>query len=239
LHDEQQHRALEQAQVLRDGLLHALSHELSAPLASIEANVATLLEVDTAWSSEARRAVLVGFEHDVRRMTRLVTNLVDLRRLESGLLSVHVDDVDLAELIDRILGSIDVEEHTVDVDVPESLPLLMTDRALLRRVLINVVGNAIRFSPRDRPIRISACLSGPLVQVLVIDRGPGIDEAQRATLIASSSELYEEPTEAGIALTASAGFLRPLGGQLRFEDTPGGGLTVCIELLHDMTDHAT
>jgi two-component system sensor histidine kinase KdpD len=239
LHDEQQHRALEQAQVLRDGLLHALSHELSAPLAIIEANVASLLETDTAWSSEARRSVLVGFEHDVQRITRLVTNLVDLRRLESGLLTVHVDDVDLSELIDRILGNTDVDNHTFDVDVPESLPLLMTDRALLKRVIINVVGNAIRFSPRERPIRISACLSGPLVQILVIDRGPGIDEAQRATLIASSSELYEEPSEAGIALTASAGFLGPLGGQLRFEDTPGGGLTVCIELLHDMTERAT
>jgi two-component system sensor histidine kinase KdpD len=112
----------------------------------------------------------------------------------------------------------------------------MTDRALLKRVIINVVGNAVRFSPRERPIRISACLSGPLVQILVIDRGPGIDVARRATLIASSSELYEEPSEAGIALTASAGFLQPLGGQLRFEDTPGGGLTVCIELSHDMTD---
>jgi two-component system sensor histidine kinase KdpD len=152
---------------------------------------------------------------------------------------VHVDDVDLSELVDRILANIDVEEHTVDVDIPEDLPLIMTDRALLKRVMINVVGNAIRFSPRERPIRISACLSGPLVQILIIDRGPGIDEAQRATLIASSSELYEETTEAGIALTASAGFLRPLGGQLRFEDTPGGGLTVCVELLHDMTDRTT
>jgi two-component system sensor histidine kinase KdpD len=236
LHDEQQQRALDQAQVLRDGLLHALSHELSAPLASIEANVASLLESDTAWSSEARRAALEGFEHDVRRMTRLVTNLVELRRLESGLLAVHIDDVDLSELVDRILGSIDTQDHTFDVDIPENLPLLMTDRALLRRAIINVVDNAIRFSPLERPIRISACLSGPFVQMLVIDRGPGIVEAQRATLIAPSSELYEESGEAGIALTSTAGFLRPLGGQLRFDDTPGGGLTVCIELLHDMTE---
>jgi two-component system sensor histidine kinase KdpD len=235
LRDEQQQRALAQTDALRNGLLHALSHELSTPLASIEDDVTSLLKTDVAWSPEARRVVLVGLERDVRRMTRLVTNLVELRRLEAGLVTARIDDVDLRELIDRVLESIDVEGHTFDIDVPDDLPLLMTDLGLLRRVLVNVVGNAVRFSPKGAPIRISAAWAGRFVELLVIDRGPGIDVEKRAKLIAPKGELYDEESLAGIGLSASAGFLEPLGGQLRFDDTPGGGLTVCIELLQDMT----
>ena len=233
--EQRQQQALAQAEALRNGLLHALSHELSTPLASIEADVTSLLKPDVNWSPEARRRMLVGLERDVRRMTQLVTNLVDLRRLEAGLVTVRVDDVDLRELIDRVLQKIDVDGHPIDIDVPDDLPLVMTDRALLRRVLVNVVGNAVLFSPRGEPIRISAGLAGRFVQVLVIDRGPGVDRERMKTLIAAPGRLYDESSVAGIGLSASAGFLEPLGGQLRFEDTPGGGLTVSIELLQDMT----
>ncbi len=233
--EQRQQQALAQAEALRNGLLHALSHELSTPLASIEADVTSLLKPDATWSPEARRGMLVALERDVRHMTQLVTNLVDLRRLEAGLVTARVDDVDLRELIERVLQKIDLEGHPIDIDVPDDLPLVMTDRALLRRVLVNVVGNAVRFSPRVEPIRISAGLAGRFVQVLVIDRGPGVDGERLKTLIAAPGRLYDEPSVAGIGLSASAGFLVPLGGQLRFEDTPGGGLTVSIELLQDMT----
>jgi two-component system sensor histidine kinase KdpD len=235
LHDEQQQRALAQADALRNGLLHALSHELSTPLASIEAGVTSLLKPDVTRTPSARRGILVGLERDVRRLTRLVANLVDLRRLEAGLVTATVDDVDLKEVLDHLLDSVEFDGQSFDVDVPDDLPLLMTDRALLKRVIVNVVGNAVRFSPPGEPVRISACQTGRFVQLLVIDRGPGIAKEQRATLIAAQGQLYDEPSIAGIALTASAGFLKPLGGQLRFEDTPGGGLTVSIELLQDMT----
>ena len=233
--EQRQQQALAQAEALRNGLLHALSHELSTPLASIEADVTSMLKPDVNWSPESRRGMLVGLERDVRHMTQLVTNLVDLRRLEAGLVTARVDDVDLRELIERVLQKIDADGHPIDIDVPDDLPLVMTDRALLRRVLVNVVGNAVRFSPRGEPIRISAGRAGRFVQVLVIDRGPGVDRERMKTLIAAPGRLYDEPSVAGIGLSASAGFLVPLGGQLRFEDTPGGGLTVSIELLQDMT----
>jgi two-component system, OmpR family, sensor histidine kinase KdpD len=235
MHDEQQQRALAQTDALRSGLLHALSHELGSPLASIEADVHSLLKTDVTWSPQARHGVLVGLERDVRRMTRLIANLVDLRRLEAGKVTAQIIDVDLAELLDQILAGIDDEGHSFDIDVPEDLPLLMTDRGLLRRVIVNVVTNALRFSPENVPIRISAAWTGDFVELLVIDQGPGIDEDRRATLIAPEGQLYDDQFDAGIGLTASAGFLKPLGGHLRFEDTPGGGLTVCIEVLQDMT----
>ena len=238
IHDEQQQRALAQTEALRTGLLHALSHELGAPLASIEADVQSLLKTDVTWSSQARQGVLVGLERDVRRMTRVIANLVDLRRLEAGKVTAQIDDVDLGELIEQVLNSINIDAHPFDVDIPEDLPLLMTDRGLLRRVIVNVVTNALRFSPEHEPIRISAAWTGKFVELLVIDRGPGIDEDQRAKLIAAEGQLYDEQFDAGIGLTATAGFLKPLGGQLRFEDTPGGGLTVSIELLQDMTSPA-
>ena len=238
-HDEQQQRALVQAEALRSGLLHALSHELSAPLALIEADVTSLLKTNVTWSPEARRKVLVGLERDVRRMTRLITNLVDLRRLEAGLVDAKVERVDLQELIDEAIATLDAGDQVFDVDLAPDLAPLITDAALLSRVLVNVLDNAVRFGPVGSPIRISAGQSGEFVEVLVIDRGPGVDEAAKERLIAPSGQLNDEESVAGIALTVSAGFLKPLGGELRFEDTPGGGLTVCIELLRDATMHST
>jgi two-component system sensor histidine kinase KdpD len=235
LYDEQQQRALVQTDALRNGLLHALSHELSTPLSSIEAEVSSLLKSNVTWSPEARRKVLVGLERDVRRMTRLVANLVDLRRLEAGMVHSMAKRVDLKVLVDEALASLDVVDQDFDIDVPDDLPAMNTDETLLKRVIINVVDNAMRFGPVGKPIRLSAGTNGQFIELLVIDRGPGIDEAERARLIAPAGQIYDEETAAGIGLTVCAGFLKPLGGQLRFEDTPGGGLTVCIELLKDMS----
>jgi two-component system sensor histidine kinase KdpD len=143
--------------------------------------------------------------------------------------------VDLKVLINEALATLDVGDQDFDIDVPDDLPALNTDGTLLKRVIVNVVDNAIRFGPVSKPIRLSAGTNGQFIELLVIDRGPGIDEAQRARLIAPGGQIYDEETAAGIGLTVCAGFLKPLGGELRFEDTPGGGLTVCIELLKDMT----
>jgi two-component system sensor histidine kinase KdpD len=235
LRDEQEQRALVQAEALRNGLLHAISHELSAPLALIEADVTSLLKTNVTWSPEARRRVLMGLERDVRRMTRLIANLVDLRRLEAGLVGTNARSVNLKELIDGAISTLDVADQVFDVDVAPDLATLTTDGVLLSRVLVNVLDNAVRFSPVGSPIRISVGQTGKFVEILVIDRGPGIDEEMRERLIVPSGQLYDEESVAGIALTASAGFLKSLGGELRFEDTPGGGLTVCIELLRDVS----
>jgi two-component system sensor histidine kinase KdpD len=108
--------------------------------------------------------------------------------------------------------------------------LLTTDPDLLERVIANVVSNACEFSPEDQVVRLSAGLTSSGIELLVIDRGPGTREAERRI---PKAQLEEETSE-DIGLSVASGFITLLGGELRFEDTPGGGLTVVIELSQDL-----
>jgi two-component system sensor histidine kinase KdpD len=101
-------------------------------------------------------------------------------------------------------------------------------------VIATIVSNACRFSPSDRPVRISAGVVGIFVEILVIDRGPGVPEAERVRILAPFEGLDGEGDGAGLGLAVAARLVSLLGGQLRFEDTPGGGLTVSIEFLQDL-----
>jgi two-component system sensor histidine kinase KdpD len=105
----------------------------------------------------------------------------------------------------------------------------------VQRVIANVVSNACRFGPVDRPVLIKAGVVGDRIELLVIDRGPGMSAAQRDVVLAPFDRLSGDQLNAGLNLTVASGFMQVLGGRLHFEDTPGGGLTVAIELSLDGT----
>jgi two-component system sensor histidine kinase KdpD len=112
----------------------------------------------------------------------------------------------------------------------DDLPGFITDPVLAERVIAVVLHNACRFNPVDQPVRINAGVSGGFVQILVIDRGPGIPPAKRAAILAPVRRRNDDQSGADLGLAVASGFAELLGGHLRFEDTPGGGLTVVIEL---------
>ena len=128
------------------------------------------------------------------------------------------------------LASVDTGGRAVEVKLDEALPMVMTDPVLSQRVVANVLSNACRFSPKDQPVVIKGGIVAGALELLVIDRGPGMTEAQRATVLAPFDHLSGEQMNAGLNLTVASGFIRLLGGRLHFEDTPGGGLTVAVEL---------
>lgn len=227
-------RALVEADSLRSGLLRAVAHDLQPPLESMEANISSLLQPDATSSIEQRQELLGAIEHEVQRLTRLETNLLDALRLESGVVTPLPRSITVVDLVANALETIDTGGRSLDVDLPDDLPLLRTDPDLAESVIANVVSNACRYSPSDRPVRINAGVAGQYVELLVIDRGPGIPQANRATILAPFQRHNVEQSGAGLGLTVAAGFVSLLGGQLRFEDTPGGGLTVAIELLREM-----
>lgn len=223
-------RALAETDELRTGLLRAVSHDLRTPLATIEANVSSLLQRDVTWSSEEQQSFLISIEREVHRLTRLITNLLDASRLEAGVVSPREIQVELDDLVASALETIDTQGRRLDIDIPEGLPRLTTDPDLYERVLANVVSNACRFNPEDQSVRIRAGVSPGSIDLLVIDCGPGIRAALRDRLVAPFQRLNDEGTGAGLGLAVASGFIHLLGGALRFEDTPGGGLTVVIEL---------
>lgn len=221
-------RALEETDALRTSLLRAVSHDLRTPLATIEANVSTLLAQDVTWSAGDQHGFLVIIEKEVHRLTRLVTNLLDAGRLEAGVVTPRAVGVEIDDLIASALETIDTLGRTLRIEVPDALPSVVTDPDLYERVIANVISNACRFSPRNEPVRIRAGVDSTTLDLLVVDRGPGIDPLMVERIVAPFQRLGDDASGAGLGLTVATGFIELLGGSIRFEDTPGGGLTVVI-----------
>lgn len=215
---------------MRAALLAAVSHDLRTPLASIKAGVTALLSVGAQIPASDRHALLVDVEEQTERLQSLIDNLLDMSRLDTGSLAVHLDLVALDELVPRAL--IAVPASAVDIDVPESLPLLRADAGLLERALANVVENAVRYNPADRQVRIVAEQVADALVLRVVDHGPGVPEDRKRQMFAAFQRLGDAPDGhgLGLGLAVAQGFVQAHGGTLEAEDTPGGGLTMVITL---------
>ena len=226
--DVAQLRVIAEAEALRSGLLRAVSHDLGGPLSAIQFKVTSLLDGSETAPAKVQRERLLAIGTEVQRLERLATNLVDVGRLETGSIKPRSVPASIDVLLDQALATVDKGGRTVDIDVAHDLPAFATDPELAERAIGIVVSNACRFSPSDRPVRITAGVTGDAIELLVIDRGPGIALARRAAIL-EPRQGFSEESGANLGLHVASGFVRLLGGDLRFEDTPGGGLTVILE----------
>jgi len=216
----------------RSALLAAVSHDLRSPLASAKASVTSLRSDRVQWSEEARAELLETADESLDRLTRLIENLLDMSRLEAGALGVSVAPVALDELVPLVLDALGPDGARVMVDVAETLPEANADAVLLERVLVNLLGNALRYSPPDLPPLIAASCHAGSVEIRVVDRGPGVPEEQRDRMFAPFQRLGDRDNSAGVGLglALSQGLTTAMGGTLSAEDTPGGGLTMTVTL---------
>lgn len=225
----------QEADELRTALLRAVSHDLRTPLAGIKASVTSLLARDVDWSEAQRDEFLSTIDTEADRLNRLVGNLLDMSRLQAGVLSLRRTVTIVDDVIANALASLPSVPASLTVRVPEELPLLDTDPDLLERAVANVIGNAVAWSPEGAPIDVTADVVGGRVHVRVVDRGPGISEAARRAATRPFQRLGDasnvvHPQGVGLGLAVASGFVRALDGELTLEDTPGGGLTVVIDL---------
>ncbi|MFI5036216.1 MAG: DUF4118 domain-containing protein [Acidimicrobiales bacterium] len=227
--DSAQFEALAEAAALRRAIFRTAATDLRGPLQEIQATVASLRGAGSAVAPGPEEQ-LHGIETRVVRLNRLVTNLVDAGRLEGGEVSAAPSKVSVTDLVREALEGVDTRDRIVDVETADESATVVTDRYLVERALANVITNACRFGPLDQPVRVRAGIVADLLEILVVDRGPGMPVAQRDVVLAPFQHLSGAQLNAGINLTVAAGFLQLLGGQLRFEDTPGGGLTVAVEV---------
>jgi two-component system sensor histidine kinase KdpD len=223
--------ALAEADYLRTAILRAVSHDLRTPLSSIKAAATSLLEADVEWSTDDRQDFLHTIDEETDRLNRLVGNLLDMSRLEAGAVHAQVQPVALEEVVPLALAGLGARERLV-VTVPETLPQVLADPALLERSLANLTANALRYSPVDRTVRVEAGAIGTRIDLRVIDSGPGVPPAQRDQVFEPFQRLGDNPTDAGVGLglAVARGFVRAMGGELELDDTPGGGLTAVISL---------
>lgn len=241
LRDVTRERELDRA---KSALLSAVSHELRTPLAGIKGYVSSLLAEDVEWDDETRREFLRIISQEADRLHRLVSNLLDMSRLEAGTLTIRRDVYHLSDLLARVLRVMDHGEHPLAVDIPSELPPVYVDAARIEVVLRNLLENALKYTPPGRPVRVRAYVSGEEMVVRVEDRGPGIPPEHRTRIF---DRFYRMPGVraggAGLGLAICKGFVEAHGGRIWVEDNPEGGaafvFTLPIHVRHLQFKEAT
>jgi two-component system, OmpR family, sensor histidine kinase KdpD len=220
---------------MRTALLAAVSHDLRTPLASAKAAVTSLRSPEVNWTAEDRDELLATADESLDRLTHLVDNLLDMSRLQAGALSLFPRPVGLDEIVSRALDNLDdrnAEARKITVDIPDALPEISVDPAILERVIVNLTENALRYSPKDKPPLLTASALGDRVELRVVDRGPGIPEEARDRMFVPFQRLgdTDNTTGVGLGLALSRGLTEAMGGSLTAEETPGGGLTMTVSV---------
>ncbi|MDY0908028.1 ATP-binding protein [Microbacterium sp. CFBP9034] len=217
---------------VRTALLSAVSHDLRRPLAAAVAAVGGLRAPGSHLSSEDRAELVATADESLSTLSALVTDLLDVSRVQAGVLAVSLAPVDAADVVLAALDELGAGPDEIELSLDEELPPLRADPVLLQRVLVNVLANAVRHSPEGRRVRVTSTARGPLAQVRVIDHGPGIAPERRDEMFAPFQRLgdTDNATGLGLGLALSKGFTEGMGGTLTPEDTPGGGLTMVISL---------
>jgi two-component system sensor histidine kinase KdpD len=224
---------MEASERLRDALLAAVGHDLRTPLASATAAVTSLRSRDVTWSEDEREELLATADESLSRLATLVSDLLDLSRLRAGVLSVLRQTLWLDELLPPVLDELGPEAAKVVVDLPEQLPAVVGDAALVMRVLVNVIGNALRHAPTDAdPPELRGQENGDCVELHVIDHGAGVPARDRERIFSPFQRLGDTDNTAGlgIGLALSRGLVEAMGGTLEATDTPNGGLTMVLAL---------
>lgn len=229
--------AVVRADELRRSLLSAVSHDLRTPLAAAKVAVSSLRAEDVAFSAADTAELLATIEESIDQLTALVGNLLDSSRLAAGAIHPELSRVYLEETVQRALVSIGKGAtgffrsaiDRVKVDVGDAV--VMADAGLLERVLANLIDNALRYAPNCL-VRVNAGQVGDRVLINVIDEGPGIPHGAEEQIFEAFQRLgdHDNTTGVGLGMSVARGFVEAMGGSITATDTPGGGLTVIVEM---------
>jgi two-component system sensor histidine kinase KdpD len=228
LAERAQHEQVEvEAERLRTSLLSSLSHDMRTPLGAITGALTSVLEDRGTLSEATRRDLLQTALEEAQRMNRLIGNLLDMIRVESGALQVQKEWQPLEESVGVALIRLEerLRAHPVQVNLPPDLPLVPLDAVLIEQVFINLLENAVKYTPPGTPIEISATAVEGAVRVDVADRGPGLPPGEEGRIF---EKFYRAPgttatSGVGLGLTICRGIITAHGGRIWAENRPGGG----------------
>jgi two-component system sensor histidine kinase KdpD len=217
---------------VRSALLAAVGHDLRRPLAAATAAVTGLRTRNSNLSARDRDELLDTAETSLKSLTELLTNLLDVSRVQAGALAVTLEPVDIDDLIPSAIEELGIGPDAIDLDIPADLPAVSADRVLLGRVLVNLLSNALKYTPVDQRVVIAASVFQDTVQIRVIDQGPGVPEDRREDIFIPFQRLGDTDNETGLGLglALSKGFVEGMNGVLEFEETPLGGSTMVVTL---------
>jgi two-component system, OmpR family, sensor histidine kinase KdpD len=228
--EAQQSQLRIESERLRNSLLSSVSHDLRTPLTSMMGTVSGLLEEKEELDPATRRDLLQSVYEEMERLTRLVNNLLEMMRLESGAVSLKKEWHPLEEVIGSTLNRLEqrLAHHPVRVDLPPDLPLVLLDGVLIEQVLVNLLDNAVKYTPAGTPIEIFAAQGDGAVQVEVADQGPGFAPGDEERIFEKFYRGRPESTTRGVGLGLAIcrAIIDAHGGRIWAATRPAGGAVV-------------
>ncbi len=230
----QQAQLLQATERLERSLLNSISHDLRTPLSSITGALSSLKDEGSSVSAESRRELIDLAGEEAERMNRFVTNLLDITRLEAGVLKIKKEPYDVQDLLGSCLASLEprLKGRKIKIDIPPNLPLIPMDSVLLAQVLINLLDNALKYSPPNGVLEVAARIGENQLEIEVADQGPGIPESYLKQVFDKFFRIShtEEVSGTGLGLAISKGIVEAHGGKIWAENRPGGGSKVVLTL---------
>jgi two-component system sensor histidine kinase KdpD len=230
----EQAKILQSRETLERALLNSVSHDLRTPLVSITGALSTLLESGDSLSDRARRELLSTACEESQRLNRFVGNLLDMTRLEAGAMKPNEEPCDVQDLIGCALAAVEqrLGARKVEVNLHPDLSMVRMDLALMSHALVNLLDNAIKYSPSASIIGIAARAEDGKLKIEVFDNGKGVPEAD---IVRIFEKFYRIPVPegaggTGLGLAIAKGIVEAHGGDIRAENRSGGGLKVIITL---------
>jgi len=217
---------------VRTALLSAVSHDLRRPLAAAVAAIGGLRAAGPGLSDADREELLATADESLASLSALVTDLLDVSRVQAGVLAVSLSPVDSAGAVLAAVDELGLGPDAVELALDADLPPLRADPVLLQRVIVNVLANAVRYTAPVTRVRVATSRLGGRAQIRVVDHGAGVAPERQDDIFAPFQRLgdTDNTTGLGLGLALSRGFAEGMGGTLTPEDTPGGGLTMVVEL---------
>jgi two-component system, OmpR family, sensor histidine kinase KdpD len=226
------------AEQLRSSLLSSVSHDLRTPLATITGAASSIIEAPGSLDLDACRERAAGILEESVRLNRLVTNLLDMTKLQSGTLQVKKQWLPVDEVVGAALTYMDdrLSGRQVRTSIPPELPLVPVDDILIQQVLVNLLENAVKYTPAGSPLELSASQSAQTIEIVLADRGPGVPPESR---VAVFEKFYRRDAGAGpgagLGLAICRGIIEAHGGKITVEDNPGGGALFRFTIPIDLT----
>jgi two-component system, OmpR family, sensor histidine kinase KdpD len=222
---------LSRSDATKTAVLRSVSHDLRSPLTAIGTASEMLSDPQERLSAGDRDELLASIREQARRLDRLVSNLLDLSRLEAGAASPVAELWTVDELVGRALEAIGADGDRVVVSLPEECPAVRADAAQLERVLVNLIENALRYSSSADSVDVRAVVDGGEVVVSVSDHGPGLERVDREAIFEPFRVgIGAGERGSGLGLAIARGFASLNGGRLWVRSTPGRGATFSLAL---------
>ncbi len=223
---ESRARVLEESDKLKSAILSSVSHELRTPLSTIKAAASSLRGKEVNWDSPARTELVAAIDDEADHLNMLVGNLLDMSRIESGALKPKREWNILSEIVGSVLARMKhlAVEHKLEIDVPESLPLIPVDYVQMEQVFTNLVSNSLKYAPANTLIRIRARVEGESIHVQVSNQGPQIPSEDLERIFDKFYRITaaDRVTGTGLGLSICKGIIEAHGGHILAENLPDG-----------------